>query len=411
MSNGFSTSPYAGAVIGVDSQGNAYIADGTGGYTSATGGTASPSSTKTDYIDLAWDNSGSAWNLNILRQGGNSANSFTAAFTNILADHITDQLAIEVIPSIEGVTINNLTGVIESVMAGETVSFDIEFTGDTEAQSFDLLIVRKNNHNAVLASIPVQINTQYYYDLDAIDPDGDLLTYTLTGETHGATIDTETGLLIWEPPADGTYEFNALVTDGNGGKDTQTWTVIVGPAASENTAPEILEVVELTANPGEQFEYQVLAADADGDAITYQTFGVPPAGLTIDSHTGLVNWTPTIPGDYEFSVRVTDHRGGVDLETFSITVNELPPANHPPVITSTPHYSGVSNVLYRYDVQAVDYDFEPISYQLISGPAGMSIDEQTGFLSGTRRKLISVFIPLELKSSILKVGMVPSISN
>lgn len=78
--------------IGVDSQQNALIADGQGGFSQTTGGVATSGfgTTKNDYINLAWatGNStigGAAWNLNLLRAGGNSAKSFTNAFVEIKA--------------------------------------------------------------------------------------------------------------------------------------------------------------------------------------------------------------------------------------------------------------------------------------------------------------------------------------
>ncbi|MFB2970236.1 hypothetical protein ACE1CD_14775 [Aerosakkonema sp. BLCC-F183] len=84
--------------IGVNSHGNAFLADGLGGFTKSTGGAATTGfrTTKTDYIDLAWatGNStigGAAWNLNLLRAGGNSAISFTNAFVAVKAEEASQQ--------------------------------------------------------------------------------------------------------------------------------------------------------------------------------------------------------------------------------------------------------------------------------------------------------------------------------
>ncbi|WP_254567807.1 vWA domain-containing protein [Oscillatoria sp. HE19RPO] len=80
--------------IGADAQGNAFIADGSGGFTTTpnTGVSNSYSfgTTKTDYVNLAWATgnstiSGAAWDLNLLRAGGKSAQSFTTAFSEIKA--------------------------------------------------------------------------------------------------------------------------------------------------------------------------------------------------------------------------------------------------------------------------------------------------------------------------------------
>lgn len=93
--------------IGADAHGNAFIADGSGGFTT-TANTAvsslySPFSylysdtTKADYVNLAWATggstvSGAAWDLNLLRAGGQSAQSFTAAFADIKATEALKQI-------------------------------------------------------------------------------------------------------------------------------------------------------------------------------------------------------------------------------------------------------------------------------------------------------------------------------
>jgi len=80
--------------IGVAADGTAYLEDGTGGFLVSAGGTQSGNcygTTVADYVDLAWDTGGAAWDLNILRAGGDSAASFTAAFVDLKVTEITSQ--------------------------------------------------------------------------------------------------------------------------------------------------------------------------------------------------------------------------------------------------------------------------------------------------------------------------------
>jgi hypothetical protein len=69
-----------------------FVANGSGGYTQCTGtinlGTGS---IKTNYVDLALATGGAAWNLNLLRAGGFTADSFTAAFIDWKVEEITNQ--------------------------------------------------------------------------------------------------------------------------------------------------------------------------------------------------------------------------------------------------------------------------------------------------------------------------------
>lgn len=80
--------------LGIDSSGNAYVADGNGGFSTATGGTTGrrcSGSTNTDYVSLAIATGGAAWDLNLLRAGGNSTASFTSAFVDIKVSEIINQ--------------------------------------------------------------------------------------------------------------------------------------------------------------------------------------------------------------------------------------------------------------------------------------------------------------------------------
>jgi len=76
--------------LGIDAVGNAYIADGSSGYYTTSGGVAvsGNGSTIAHYVNLALEIGGAAWDLNQLRAGGDDANSFTAAFVDIKAGEV-----------------------------------------------------------------------------------------------------------------------------------------------------------------------------------------------------------------------------------------------------------------------------------------------------------------------------------
>ncbi len=79
-------------VLGVDSSGDAYKADGLGGFTTVAGGSQSggcAGTTKANYVDMAWASGGAAWDLNKLRAGGLTAESFSSAFVDIKVQEIT----------------------------------------------------------------------------------------------------------------------------------------------------------------------------------------------------------------------------------------------------------------------------------------------------------------------------------
>lgn len=78
--------------LGHDSDGNAYVADGSGGYTVASAGNKTGyGTTISDYYDVALATGGATWDLNQLRAGGLTAQSFTAAFVDIKVEEIIIQ--------------------------------------------------------------------------------------------------------------------------------------------------------------------------------------------------------------------------------------------------------------------------------------------------------------------------------
>jgi len=92
-------------VIGMDSDGTAYLTDGLGSFTTDTGATIGNGvgNTEVDYAALALATGGAAWNLNILRDGGNSALSFGEVFVDIKVSEIVTQQPTPPIPLPAGV--------------------------------------------------------------------------------------------------------------------------------------------------------------------------------------------------------------------------------------------------------------------------------------------------------------------
>lgn len=81
------------SALGIDSNGDAYVADGGGGFTTTPGGvnTGGTGDTETEYVDVALATGGAAWNLNFIDGGGTNLTSFTQAFIDIKVQEITSQ--------------------------------------------------------------------------------------------------------------------------------------------------------------------------------------------------------------------------------------------------------------------------------------------------------------------------------
>jgi RHS repeat-associated protein len=367
--------------LGVDSTGTAYLADGAGGFTTATGGHVSSAfvNTKADYIDLAWAVGGAAWDLNQLRAGGVTAESFTKAFVQIKAHEIEEQLKMEVVASDPSVNFQNLTGVLTGIGAGKTATFDTQMTVDGAAHSFDLLFTRPGS-NVILGSIPVTINNDYVYPVRAVDADGDPITFSLAEAPTGATIDPQTGKITWEPPAAGKYHFVVQADDGRGGRGTQEYDVNVTGGAPDQP-PAITSTAPTQATAGLPFAYPVTATDPDGDLLAYYLTQAPD-GMAIDRTTGSITWKPTLAqiGPHDVAVRVLDGRGGETTQTFTLLV--VPDTgNRAPSIVSAPVTAVNTGELYRYVVAATDPDGDALTLDLVVKPDGMTFDPGSGVVA------------------------------
>ncbi len=157
---------------------------------------------------------------------------------------------------------------------------------------------------------------QYVYEVESYDGDGDALRYGLEARPPGMVIDSATGLIHWYPASRGSFEVSVEVSDG---KDTawQNFTVDVW----KNTSPVILGEPPAKVFAGARYVYEVLAFDEERDPLGFE-LRTAASGLTIDSGSGRLSWTPAREqvGHHPVAVAVTDCFGGRAVQYFTIEV-------------------------------------------------------------------------------------------
>lgn len=101
---------------------------------------------------------------------------------------------------------------------------------------------------------------------------------------------------------------------------TQNHTISATFKAEVNNAPVITSTPVTSATKNQAYTYDVNATDSDGDTLVY-SLTTTLSGMSINSSTGLITWTPTAAGAYNVTVMVSD--GALfDTQSYTITVAE-----------------------------------------------------------------------------------------
>src|SRR5437763_3868231 len=134
--------------------------------------------------------------------------------------------------------------------------------------------------------------------------------------------------------------------------------------------PVITSPLTATGQVGVAFSYQITATNSP---TSFNATGLP-AGLTVNTTSGLISGTPTTAGTYSVTISATNG-GGTGNATLTLTIK--PP---PPVITSSLTATGQVGVAFSYQITATN---NPTSYNATGLPARLSVNTSTGLISGT----------------------------
>ena len=192
-------------------------------------------------------------------------------------------------------TINLVSGPSEGTLSGsglnrtytpdatfpgsDTIRFTVTDGQATSAEATIMLSGSAANGSPTITSTEVTTvagGATYTYDVDATDPDGDTLTYSLTDSPSGMTINATTGLIEWVNTMTGTYMVSVRVEDPQGAFDVQAFQLDV----TANAAPEFTQLPLLRAPIGQTYRSQLRVVDADGDLVTV-SLSQSPTGMTL----------------------------------------------------------------------------------------------------------------------------------
>lgn len=216
------------------------------------------------------------------------------------------------------------------------------------------------------------------------------LTFTASGATHpyGFVISagalpaglslSSAGVLSGTPTAAGTFNFTVQATDANLFAGTRAYSFTI--------APPTLGVVPATLPTGTRNVAYSQTVSASGGTTPYSftvTAGALPAGLTLNSTTGVVSGTPTTASTYHFTITARDSTTGTGAPFTNSRAYSIPIA---PGVALAPATlpNGKLSEAYNQTV-AASGGVAPYTYSVTSGslPAGLALNAATGAITGT----------------------------
>ncbi|MBK8946416.1 MAG: putative Ig domain-containing protein [Ignavibacteriae bacterium] len=275
-----------------------------------------------------------------------------------------------------GMTINSTSGIIQwTPSSSGSYNVTVKATNGVSpdaSQSFTIVVALPNTAPVITTAAVTNgvVGQLYSYDVDATGNPAP--TYSLTTSPSGMTINSTSGIIQWTPSSSGSYNVTVKATNGVSPDASQSFTIVV---ALPNTAPVITTAAVTNGVVGQLYSYDV---DATGNPAPTYSLTTSPSGMTINSTSGIIQWTPSSSGSYNVTVKATNGVSPDASQSFTIVV-ALP--NTAPVITTAAVTNGVVGQMYSYDVDATGNPAP--TYSLTTSPSGMTINSTSGIIQWT----------------------------
>lgn len=233
----------------------------------------------------------------------------------------------------------------------------------------------------------VAVGATYSFTPTASDADGDVLSFSISGQPQWATFDSSTGTLSGTPGANDTGSSPGIVISVTDGQETAVlapFTITVTDVVV-NTAPVINGIPATLVLAGDAYQFTPSASDADGDSLTFSVQN-RPAWAAFDSQSGQLSGTPTNAdtGDWNgIVISVSDGAASASLPAFNISVTQIIPPNQAPVISGTPDLTIEAGSLYRFFPTASDADGDTLVFSINGLPSWATFRSSDGRLRGT----------------------------
>ncbi|HEX6723448.1 MAG TPA: putative Ig domain-containing protein, partial [Burkholderiaceae bacterium] len=176
-----------------------------------------------------------------------------------------------------------------------------------------------------------------------------------------------------------------MVSDGQATAQIQFTLTVQAPPATPpaNRAPTITGTPATAVTVGNNYAFNPVGSDADGNTLTYSIQN-QPAWATFSATTGRLSGRPTaasVGTSARITITVSDGTATASLPSFTIQVNAQ--TNRAPTISGTPVLSLNAAVAYSFQPSASDADGNTLTFSIQNRPTWATFNTSTGLLSGT----------------------------
>lgn len=280
---------------------------------------------------------------------------------------------------------------------GSTVPVTVRVTDNgtpalSADRSFQIAVAEVNEAPSITAVAPVTIPEMSPWSMPLAATDSDLpantFTWALLAGPAGVSV-SPLGEIAWTPteaqgPA--SYTVSVQVTDNGSPAATDTLDITVN-VSEINRQPSIVAIAPQNATEHQLFQVQLSGSDPDlpANGLAYSLVNAP-TGASI-SPAGLFSWTPGeadggIP--VQIRARLTDDGNPARFvdTVFNVAVAEV---NAAPVLSAVADQTLGEGQVWVQPLVVSDSDLptQTLTFSLLSGPSGMSLDLMTGQLDWT----------------------------
>jgi len=198
-------------------------------------------------------------------------------------------------------------------------SQSVTVTGNTAANSAPTITqVPDKTFIAGQAITPIQIS--------GTDPDGDTVSFTVSGLPAGLTYDATNKQITGTPTGTGSSTITVVGSDGKGGQSTMTFNATVSATTPANKAPVVgsaIPKIQVLKGLAKTFTIPSNAFfDPDGDALTYSLTGDKfSAALTGNT----ITFNNSLNSGYLMEITATDPSGASAKQTVQVELVTVSP--------------------------------------------------------------------------------------